>query len=445
MLTGKVPFTGDTPVEIAMKHLSQIPEPPSELRPEVPHDLDAVVMRALAKDPEQRYASAEEMEADLARVARGVAVSHETEEAMTQVLSGAGLASASTMVTRPRGGALPPAPPAYRPPTPYYDYDEPSNRRSVWPWLLALGLVILGALGGWLLYTKIQHQLNKNTPVAVPDVRLEVKQLAVSNVQNAGFKPQLEQATSDTVAKGSVISEDPGPGTKIGKGSTVTLIISQGKPKSTVPEVRGQQLNDALQLLYAAGLTPKPVYVFSSQPADVVVGESPAPKTVVLRSSNVRINVSRGPKPVTVPDVTGQQFANAESALKGAGFGVAKVEIQSDQPNGTVVSSDPTGGTSVPKGSKITLSVSKGPGTTTVPDVTSQTQQDATAILQGAGFKVKVIMQDVTDPGSDGIVLTQDPQGNSAGVKNETVVITVGHLTQGPPSGGGTPTTTPSQ
>ena len=90
MLTGKVPFTGDTPVEIAMKHLSQIPEPPSTLRAEVPHDLDAVVMRALAKDPEQRYGSAEEMDADLARVARGVAVSRETEDAMTQVLSGAG-------------------------------------------------------------------------------------------------------------------------------------------------------------------------------------------------------------------------------------------------------------------------------------------------------------------------------------------------------------------
>src|ERR687884_690517 len=98
MLTGKVPFTGDTPVEIAMKHLSQVPELPSELRPNIPHDLDAVVMRALAKDPEQRYGTAEEMDADLARVARGVAVARETEDAMTQVLSGAGITSAQTMV-----------------------------------------------------------------------------------------------------------------------------------------------------------------------------------------------------------------------------------------------------------------------------------------------------------------------------------------------------------
>src|ERR671929_951483 len=144
MLTGKVPFTGDAPVEIAMKHLSQVPKPPSEWRDEVPHDLDAVVMRALAKDPEQRYGSAEEMDADLARVARGVAVSRETEDAMTQVLSGAGAASAQTMVQRPRTTvAPPPAPPVYRSPG-YYDYEEPPGGRSIWPWLIALGLIIAG-------------------------------------------------------------------------------------------------------------------------------------------------------------------------------------------------------------------------------------------------------------------------------------------------------------
>src|SRR4051794_6182514 len=111
MLTGHVPFTGDTAVEIAMKPLSEVPDPPSKLRSDVPHDLDAVVMRALAKDPEQRYGSAEEMDADLARVARGVAVSRETEEAMTQVIAGAGVSTAQTMVTRPRGVTPPPAPP----------------------------------------------------------------------------------------------------------------------------------------------------------------------------------------------------------------------------------------------------------------------------------------------------------------------------------------------
>ena len=169
MLTGKVPFTGDTPVEIAMKHLSQIPEPPSTLRPEVPHDLDAVVMRALAKDPDQRYASAEEMDADLARVARGVAVSRETEDAMTQVLSGAGLTAAQTMVTRPRAVAAPPAPPAYRRRRTTTTRSRRAAARSG-RGCSRSALIIAGAIGGYLLYTKIQDQLNANKPVAVPDV-----------------------------------------------------------------------------------------------------------------------------------------------------------------------------------------------------------------------------------------------------------------------------------
>src|SRR5579885_1907194 len=226
MLTGKVPFTGDTPVEIAMKHLSQIPEPPSKLRPQVPHDLDAVVMRAIAKDPDQRYASAEEMDADLARVARGVAVSRETEDAMTQVLSGAGISNAATIVQRPHSVVAPPAPPAYRPPTPYYDYEDSPRGRSVWPWLLALGLIVAGGIGGWFLYSKIQHQLNQNTPVAVPNVELLQKDLAARHIRAAGLVPQIVYGTSDTVPKGEVISEDPS-GKQV-KGSTITLLVSKG-------------------------------------------------------------------------------------------------------------------------------------------------------------------------------------------------------------------------
>jgi len=427
MLTGKVPFTGDTPVEIAMKHLSEVPDPPSKLRPNVPHDLDAVIMRAIAKDPDQRYGSAEEMEADLARVARGVAVSPQTEEAMTQVLAGVGASTAATMVTRPRAVA---PPPVYRAPGPYYDYEEPPSRRSLWPWLIALGLVVLGAVGGYILYTKIQHQLNSNAPVAVPDVQLVQKQLAVTRIEQAGFQVQLQQAANPTVAKGAVITQDPGAGTKIGKGSVVTLTISTGVPKTIVPEVRGQKLADALQLLYAAGLTPKVGYVYSLQPADVVVGQAPAPKTTVPKSTLVHINVSRGPKPVSVPDVTGQPFANANSALRGQGFTVVRTDINSTQPKGTVVSTDPPPGASVPNGSKITVTVSKGPGQTQIPDVTSQNQSDATKILKDAGFAVGVVYQPVTDPGSDGIVISQNPVGGQQGTRGETVVITVGQLTQ---------------
>ncbi len=229
MLTGNVPFTGDTPVEIAMKHLSQVPEPPSELRPDVPHALDAVVMRALAKDPDQRYGSAEEMDADLARAARGLAVSSETEDAMTQVLSGAGIATAATMVQRPRTGVVaPPAPPVYRSPQPYYEYEEPPRGRSFWPWLLALGLILAGAAGGYYLYEKVQDQLNNSKPIAVPDVVLLQRALAAQHLRDAGFVPKVVTASSTTVNKGQVSDENPSGGSRAVKGSTVVITVSTG-------------------------------------------------------------------------------------------------------------------------------------------------------------------------------------------------------------------------
>jgi eukaryotic-like serine/threonine-protein kinase len=442
MLTGKVPFTGDTPVEIAMKHLSQVPKPPSELRPEVPHDLDAVVMRALAKDPSQRYGSAEEMDADLARVARGVAVSRETEEAMTQVLSGAGISNAQTMVTRPRSVA-PPAPPAYHAPGTYYE--EPPPGRSFWPWLIALGLIVLGGLGGWLLYTKIQDQLDKNKPISVPDVRLLARGLAVTQIKNAGLSPRVIKAASDTVPSGQVIDENPGGGSKVARGSSVTLTVSTGVPQVKVPNVVGQSVTDAVASLAAVGLSPKIARIYSTAQQDTVTAQQPAAGDQVAKGDSVRINVSRGAKPVQVPDVTGQPFANAKSALQGQGFTVKRVDIQSDQAKGVVVATDPPAGSSVAKGSQVTLSVSKGPATTQIPDVTNQNQADATQILQQAGLTVAVIYDQVTDPAQDGIVISQDPSPGADGTQGEVVTIHVGQLSgngQGG-DGGNTTTTTP--
>jgi serine/threonine-protein kinase len=439
MLTGNVPFTGDTPVEIAMKHLSQIPEPPSKQRADVPHDLDAVVMRALSKEPDQRYGSTEEMDADLARVARGVAVAPETEDAMTQVLSSVGATTAQTMITRPRAVAPPPAPPSYRAPGSYYDYEEPPRGRSIWPWLLALGLIIAGAIGGWFLYTKIQDQLDSNRPVAVPDVRLVQKDLAVLKIQQAGLKPIVVKAADDTVPAGQVIDENPGGGSKVGKGSTVTLRVSTGKPRVQVPGVIGQSLTDAVQALASIGLSPKIFHVYSPQPPDTVTGQFPPANSKVLKGSSVRVNVSRGAKPIPVPDVTGQPYLNAKSALEGQGFVVKRVDVQSDQQaQGVVVTSDPPPGTQSSKGATITLSVSKGPATTQVPDVTNQNQATAESMLAGAGLTPSVTYQPVTDPSQDGIVIDQNPSGGADAKAGDIVIITVGQLQGGAQGGDGT-------
>jgi eukaryotic-like serine/threonine-protein kinase len=444
MLTGKVPFTGDTPVEIAMKHLSQVPKPPSEWREQVPHDLDAVVMRALAKDPEQRYGSAEEMDADLARVARGVSVARETEDAMTQVLAGAGISSsAQTMIQRPRAVA-PPAPPVYRSPSPYYE--EPQPGRSIWPWLLALGLIIAGAVGGWFLYTKIQDQINSNKPIAVPDVTLLARPLAVAKIKEQGLVPRVVTASSDTVPKGQVSDENPGGGSKVAKGSTVTLTVSTGVAQVKVPNVVGQDVNQAVATLAGLGLNPNIARVYSTAQQDTVTAQQPHAGDSVPKGSNVRINVSRGAKPVQVPDVTGQPFANAKSALQGQGYKVQRVDVQSDQyPKGVVVASDPPAGTSVAKGSTVTLSVSKGPATTQVPDVTNQNQADATQILEGAGLTVAVVQDFVTDPSQDGVVISQDPAAGADAQAGEVVTIHVGKLAPGNGNGNGNGATATTQ
>jgi serine/threonine-protein kinase len=442
MLTGKVPFTGDTPVEIAMKHLSQVPEPPSELRDGIPHDLDAIVMRALAKDPEQRYGTAEEMDADLARVARGVAVSRETEDAMTQVLSGAGISTAQTMIQRPRTNVTPPAPPVYRQPG-YYDYEEPPRGRSVWPWLLALGLIIAGGIGGWFLYTKIQDQLNSNKPVAVPDVLQLQQDLAKLKITQAGLTPQVVKGTSDTVPPGAVSKQEPGRGTKIGKGSTVTLTVSTGKPKVPVPNVVGQDSNSAVSALAGAGLQWKIRQVFSEQQEGTVTAQQPHAGDSVIKGTVIHINVSRGLKPVSIPDVTGQPYLNAKSMLEGQGFQVARSEVQSDLPKGVVAAMTPSGGTDVPRGSKITLSVSKGPATTQVPDVTGMSQSAAESLLTGAGLTPSVVTDPVTDPAQDGIVQSTDPAPGSDAESGEVVIIHVGQFQQGQGDQGTTTTTTP--
>src|SRR5512133_3909181 len=187
MLTGQVPLTGEPRLELAMKNLSEVPKPPSELRPEVPHDLDSIVLRALAKDPADRYQSAEEMDADLQRVLEGLPVDPETATAATAVLSGAGvLAAAPTSVMTRPATAVPTraAPPGATPPAGYYGYEgPPRRRRPIWPWVLSILLLLAAGAAAWFAYTKIQDQLNQNKPVAVPAVAGITESLAVEKIR----------------------------------------------------------------------------------------------------------------------------------------------------------------------------------------------------------------------------------------------------------------------
>jgi eukaryotic-like serine/threonine-protein kinase len=418
LLTGVVPFSGDTPVEIAMKHLSAPPEPPSVKRAEIPRELDLVVLRALAKDPADRYQSAEEMDADLARVARGAAVSPATEEAATAIIS----RPPPTAVTEIKPRAREPVP--YAPPAAYYDYDEP-RRRAVWPWFVALLFVAAAVVGGYFLYDQIQTQLT-NSKVAVENYRDLREIAAVRKIRGKGLRVQVVRQYNATVDETYVFKQDPQPGERIEKGNYVTIFSSLGPPKTDVPSVVGEKLDQALADLRRANLRWKIRRIDSQQPQDEVVSQLPTAGASVQQESVVTLRVSNGPKPVIVPNVVGSTFDSANSSLLGSGFAVRRKDVESDQPKDTVVAQSPDAGTYQPPGSTIVLSVSKGPTTSTVPDVTSISQNDAVAQLKASGFRVNIVSQPVTDPNQDGIVQTQDPAGGSKAPPGSTVTIAVG-------------------
>jgi serine/threonine-protein kinase len=222
------------------------------------------------------------------------------------------------------------------------------------------------------------------------------------------------------------MNQSPAPGTHVAKNTTVTIHVSKGPPQVPVPDVVGKSRDDAVSALTAAGLQANVHTVHSSKTPDTVTAQDPQGGTKVIKGSRVRINVSTGPQPVSVPYVIGLSFDQASAQLQSAGFAVARRNVDSNQPKDTVVAQDPTG--SAAPGATVTLSVSKGPKQSTVPDVTNQDQDSATSTLQAAGFKVKVVKQDVQDPGLDGIVLSEDPSGGTMAPQGSTVTITVGHL-----------------
>jgi eukaryotic-like serine/threonine-protein kinase len=423
LLTGTVPFNGSTPLEIAMKHLSEVPRPPSRRRPDVPPDLDRVVLRALAKNPDERYQSAPEMDQDLARIDQGLPVSDETADAATAVLAGSGTEAATAIRTAP---VVPPRSP-YGPST-YYDYVPPVRRRPIWPWLLALVLLVGAGVGGYYAYSKIESELAQAKPVTVPAVEGEVVALAKENIIKAGLQPLVKRQPNNEILRGKVFDQDPDPGQKTDRGNTVTIWVSTGKPLVAVPDVVGNPVADATSSLKVRGLRVNVVQIYSQDPIGTVIAQAPQAGVKVRQGSVVRINVSQGPRPIAVPNVLGQSFDNAAATLQAAGFLVGRVDVEANSPAGTVVGEDPSGGTSEPPGTKIVLSVSKGPSTSAVPDVSGESQQLATNQLQGAGFRVSVQKQDTPDSTEDGIVLSQSPPAGAQAKLGSTVVIVVGKL-----------------
>jgi len=390
---------------------------PSELRPDVPGDLDLVVVRALAKEPADRYQSAAAMDADLETVARGGRVAAETAEAATMVLSGERAidATAATQVVR-RGP----------PPT----YEPPDRSRPLWPWLLGVGVVLAVLIGGWFLYDSIQRQLEGAETVAVPYVVGIPQGLAVNAITDEGLTPQVRRVANSDVEEGTVFAQSPTEGTRVDKETVVRIDVSSGKPEVPIPGVVGQTAEDAVAELTRAGLVAQVVEVNSDRDTGTVTGQNPGAGTVVVEGTQVRINVSKGPRPVVVPNVVGLPYDQAASELRRAGFEVSRLDVGSDQAAGIVTRQDPAGGSESSRGSTVTVSVSQGPTTSAVPDVTAQDYAIAQATLENAGFRTRVVFEDTADATLDGFVISQDPVGGSQAEPNSIVTLFVGRFVE---------------
>jgi eukaryotic-like serine/threonine-protein kinase len=418
LLTAEVPFNGETPVEIAMKHLSEVPEPPSDLRPDVPPDLDLVVLRALAKEPADRYKSAVAMDADLETVARGGHVPGETAEAATMVLAGTRAvdqATAVTQVTRRR--------PGYQP-----EFDPRGKRRSYWPWLLGIGALLALLAGGVLAWPWIEDQVSGSDTVAVPYVVALNQAQAVDQITERDLVPQVRRIANSDVEEGLVFAQDPTEGTRVDNGTVVRIDVSSGKPRVTIPSVVGQTEADAVAELTRAGLDTRIVQVNSEEEEGRVTGQQPTAGTVVVEGTQVRINVSKGPRPIEVPNVVGNAYELAFTELRRAGFAVARVDVASNQLKDTVVDQDPAGGTESQRGTTVTLEVSRGPSTIAVPDVTTQDVSVAQTLLETEGFRTRIQFEDTDDESLDGIVTGQDPAGGSQAAPNSIVTLFVGRF-----------------
>jgi eukaryotic-like serine/threonine-protein kinase len=440
MLTGKVPFTGDSAIEIAMKHVNDLPAPPSALRPEIPVELDQIVLRALAKDPEERYQSAEEFIEDLERVEAGLPISRATSTAATALLAGAagGLAAGEAtellgegptrvVAPPPPRPSAPRRPPDYPPASPY---DEPPRKRRRWvPWLLVALLIAAAVLAGWWAYNQIQDQLEESAPVGVPLVEGLRQQQAIDQIEAVGLEAEVEEQPSTDVERGIVMEQSPREGTQVSKGSTVTITVSTGPRQVEVPSLVGGTYEEAVDALTQLGLEPQRVEVFSQRPVGQVTGQDPEPGQIVDEGSQVEVRVSKGVRQIAVPDVLGQSESSATAELQGAGFEVSVTQASSDTVSeGLVSAQSPGAGTETAKGSTVTITISTGPELTTTPDVIGEEVSTARAMIRDAGLRPSTVFEDVTDPSEDGIVLDQDPSGGTEVEPGSTVTILVGRF-----------------
>jgi len=389
-LTGRVPFDGDTPVAVTLQQLKEDPVPPSYYNRAVSPALDAVVMRALQREPYERYPDADTFIAalDAAEADPGVLV---------------------------------------------------EEKKSPWKWIAIAAAVLVGLLIAWAA--------TRSHTVEVPNVVGSTSDAAVSKLNQDGFKVEVDREKNPQVPNNQVFKQDPSGEADqdcnfLGFGCsnpTVTLTVSGGPGQTEVPDVTGLSQDDAEQQLEDAGFT-STVETKASSDVDsgLVIETDPAGGEMARRGSEVTVTVSTGAAQVKVPPVVGQTLNAAKQQLSAVGLDFSSSEEPSDRPAGEVIDQSPTAGTKVDPGTAVTLTVSSGPAETkvSVPPLVGLTQQDAESQLDSAGLVASVQTESTSIQPQDGRVIDQSPQSGTKVADGSTVVITVGSYTPDP--GGGT-------
>ncbi|MFW0793161.1 Stk1 family PASTA domain-containing Ser/Thr kinase [Gordonia sp. CPCC 205515] len=426
LLTGEPPFTGDSPVAVAHQHVHEDPPWPSAIRPEIPRSLDSVVLKAMSKNPANRYQSAADLRADLIKVLAGGKPSAPmllSDEDRTEFIdSGPRRILSDTGPRRAIGANKHEA---------VEETDASGGRRRRGLVLGALAAVVLLVAGLFLWSpwnsTEVAQQ------VAVPVVSGKPMAEARDSLEKAGFQvKQLEEPSLDVPA-GSATRSAPSENVLATQGSEITLYISSGPQRHQMPDLRGKTPDEATEALRVLGFSNvRTDRVDSSgELKDKVVRTTPPTGTEAPVNGAVVVHVGNGPKQITVPDVTGQTEEAARTVLQQVGLKVVSVSGDSELPAGQVVSSSPNGGTVVEQGSTVQITVSRG-NMFVMPNLRGQTPQQARATLDGAGWEDTTLTRStrpvpIASP-DDGKVISQSPAPGTRVRNDSAVSIVVGQM-----------------
>ncbi|GAC57713.1 serine/threonine protein kinase PknB [Gordonia hirsuta DSM 44140 = NBRC 16056] len=419
LITGEPPFTGDSPIAVAHQHVHEDPRRPSQVNPDISPELDSVVMKAMSKNPANRYQTSAEFRSDLIKVIAGGKPSapmllDDDDEDLLE-LPTRGLAPTTGRRRESRHG-LPEEAGAGR--------HSRRRRAAVATIALVSILAMTLALLAWSPWSDGQR-------IAIPEVTGLTGKAAKDNLEQSGFRVKQLAESSLDVAEGLAVRTAPGSGVPTPKDSEVTLYVSSGPERRPLPNLRGKSAKDAEGQLRKLGFTEIKTEKTESTAAlkDKVVRTTPAAGSETAVNTTVVMFLGTGPREVTVPNLTGQTEAQARTALEQLGLEMAMVEGDSERPAGRVVSSSPSTGQTVLAGSVVQVTISRG-NMFVVPDLRGKTLPQARAALTAAGWTESTITTTQRPVGlaspNAGRVLSQTPSAGSQMRKDGSVTLVIG-------------------